>query len=71
MSIIEMRRRRRRECPGDESGKAAWMADNGMPNSKEASMTKAKAGRVGNEVTLRCVELCAAAGYGQNEVLEK
>jgi acyl-CoA dehydrogenase len=51
--------------------KAAWMADNGMPNSKEASMAKAKAGRVGNEVTLRCVELCAAAGYGQNELLEK
>ena len=51
--------------------KAAWMADNGMPNSKEASMAKAKAGRVGNEITLRCVELCAAAGYGQNELLEK
>jgi acyl-CoA dehydrogenase len=51
--------------------KAAWMADNGMPNSKEASMAKAKAGRVGNEVTLRCVELSAAAGYGQNELLEK
>jgi acyl-CoA dehydrogenase len=51
--------------------KAAWMADNGMPNSKEASMAKAKAGRVGNEITLRCVELAAAAGYGQNELLEK
>src|SRR5690606_23987423 len=35
--------------------KAAWMADNGHPNSKEASMAKAKAGRVGNAVTLRCV----------------
>jgi acyl-CoA dehydrogenase len=29
--------------------KAAWMADNKIPNSKEASMAKAKAGRVGNE----------------------
>src|SRR5690554_1173449 len=37
--------------------KAAWLADNGIPNSKEASMAKAKAGRTGNEVTLGCVEL--------------
>ncbi|MDH3992378.1 MAG: acyl-CoA dehydrogenase family protein, partial [Gammaproteobacteria bacterium] len=37
--------------------KAAWMADNGLPNSMEASMCKAKAGRMGNYVTLRCVEL--------------
>jgi acyl-CoA dehydrogenase len=51
--------------------KAAWMADNGMPNSKEASMAKAKAGRVANAVTLRCVELCASIGYGETELLEK
>jgi acyl-CoA dehydrogenase len=51
--------------------KAAWMADNGMPNSKEASMAKAKAGRVGNAITLRCVELCSAAGYAETELLEK
>ena len=31
--------------------KAAWMADNKLPNSKEASIAKAKAGRVANEVT--------------------
>jgi acyl-CoA dehydrogenase len=31
--------------------KAAWLADNKIPNSKEASMAKAKAGRVANEVT--------------------
>jgi acyl-CoA dehydrogenase len=35
--------------------KAAWMADNRVPNSTEASMAKAKAGRVATEVTLRCV----------------
>jgi acyl-CoA dehydrogenase len=40
--------------------KAAWMADNGMPNSVEASMAKAKAGASANAVTLRCVELCGA-----------
>ena len=51
--------------------KAAWMADNGHPNSKEASMAKAKAGRVGNAITLRCVELCGSLGYSETELLEK
>jgi len=51
--------------------RAAWMADNGQPNSKEASMAKAKAGRVGNAITLRCVELCGSLGYGETELLEK
>ncbi|HJO35710.1 MAG: acyl-CoA dehydrogenase family protein [Pseudomonadota bacterium] len=51
--------------------KAAWMADNGQPNSKEASMSKAKAGRVGNYIVLRCVELCQSVGYSERELLEK
>ncbi|MFK7976885.1 MAG: acyl-CoA dehydrogenase family protein [Halioglobus sp.] len=51
--------------------KAAWMADNKEPNSMEASMCKAKAGRVGNEITLRCVALCQSLGYSENELLEK
>jgi acyl-CoA dehydrogenase len=51
--------------------KAAWMADNRLPNSKEASIAKAKAGRVANEVTLKCVELVGALGYGEDELLEK
>lgn len=51
--------------------KAAWMADNGQPNSKEASMCKAKAGRMGNHVTLRCVELCQSLGYSETNLLEK
>ncbi len=50
---------------------AAWMADNGQPNSLEASMAKAKAGRVGSDVTLSCVELCGAVGYSESELLEK
>jgi acyl-CoA dehydrogenase len=50
---------------------AAWMADNRQPNSLQASMAKAKAGRVATEVTLRCVELCGAVGYGENDLLEK
>jgi acyl-CoA dehydrogenase len=50
---------------------AAWMADNSKPNSLQASMAKAKAGRTGVEVTLGCVELCGAVGYGEGELLEK
>ena len=51
--------------------KAAWMADNGQPNSKAASMSKAKAGRTANAVTLRCAQMCSTLGYGQGELLEK
>jgi acyl-CoA dehydrogenase len=51
--------------------KAAWMADNGQPNSLEASMAKAKAGRTANAVTLRCVEICASIGYLEDDLLEK
>lgn len=50
---------------------AAWMADNGKPNSLQASMAKAKAGRTCVDVALGCVELCGAVGYGENELLEK
>ncbi|UMG92476.1 hypothetical protein MF408_21995 [Nocardioides sp. TF02-7] len=50
---------------------AAWMADNRKPNSLEASMAKAKAGRVGSDVTLSCVELCSSVGYSEGELLEK
>ncbi len=51
--------------------KAAWMADNKKPNSREASIAKAKAGRVCNEITLKCVELAASVGYNEDELLEK
>jgi acyl-CoA dehydrogenase len=50
---------------------AAWMADNRKPNSLEASMAKAKAGRVGSDITLSCVELCSSVGYAETELLEK
>ncbi|WP_312533301.1 acyl-CoA dehydrogenase family protein [Acinetobacter variabilis] len=51
--------------------KAAWMADNRKPNSREASIAKAKAGRIANEITLKCVELAASVGYNEAELLEK
>jgi acyl-CoA dehydrogenase len=50
---------------------AAWMADNRKPNSLEASMAKAKAGRVGSDVTLSCVQLAGSLGYSEAELLEK
>ncbi len=50
---------------------AAWMADNREPNSLEASMAKAKAGRVGSDITLSCVELAGSLGYSEVELLEK
>lgn len=50
---------------------AAWMADNGRPNSTQASMAKAKAGRMCVDVTSRCVELCGSVGFNEHELLEK
>ncbi len=50
---------------------AAWLADNRQPNSLEASMAKAKAGRVGSDITLRCVELAGSVGYSEHDLLEK
>jgi acyl-CoA dehydrogenase len=50
---------------------AAWMADNRKPNSLQASMAKAKAGRAGTDIALRCVALAGSIGYGEGELLEK
>jgi acyl-CoA dehydrogenase len=50
---------------------AAWMADNKKPNSLQASMAKAKAGRVGTDIALRCVALAGSVGYSEGELLEK
>ncbi|WP_427891675.1 acyl-CoA dehydrogenase family protein [Kribbella sp. GL6] len=50
---------------------AAWMADNAHPNSLQASMAKAKAGRTANDITLRCVSLTNTLGYSEHHLLEK
>jgi acyl-CoA dehydrogenase len=50
---------------------ATWMADNNKPNSLQASMAKAKAGRAATEITLRCVELAGTFGYSEHSLLEK
>jgi acyl-CoA dehydrogenase len=51
--------------------RAAWMADNRMPNSMEASICKAKAGRACTIITLKCIDLLSSIGYSQQELLEK
>jgi len=50
---------------------AAWMADNGKPNSLHASYAKAKAGRTSVDIALRCVSLCGTVGLSEDELLEK
>ena len=42
-----------------------------IPNSKEASMGKAKAGRMATDVTLKTVELAGTTGYSEQTLLEK
>ena len=51
--------------------RASWQADNNIPNSKEASMSKAKAGRMASDVTLKAVELAGTTGYSEQSMLEK
>jgi len=51
--------------------RSAWQADNKIPNSKEASMGKAKAARVGTDVTLKAVEMAGTTGYSEQTLLEK
>ncbi|SHU51634.1 acyl-CoA dehydrogenase [Mycobacteroides abscessus subsp. abscessus] len=51
--------------------RSAWQADNNVPNSMEASMAKAKAGRVGSDITLKAVEMAGTTGYSERTLLEK
>src|ERR1700754_1816706 len=51
--------------------RSAWQADNNIPNSKEASMGKAKAARVASDITLKAVEMAGTAGYSEETLLEK
>ncbi len=51
--------------------RATWMADNKKPNSLEASISKAKAGRTGTAVSLKAVELAGTYGYSERPLLEK
>ncbi len=51
--------------------RASWMMDQGMRNSLEASMAKAKAGSAVTQVTQKAVELLGPLGYSRKLLLEK
>jgi len=51
--------------------RASWMMDQGMLNSLEASMSKAKAGLAVTQVTQKAVELLGPLGYSRKYLLEK
>ena len=51
--------------------RAGWMGDNNRPNALEASMSKAKAGRMGSEIARRCVSLLGPLGYSREWLVEK
>ena len=50
---------------------AVWMADLGIPNSKEASMCKAYAGTVAKWVTREAIGIIGGHGTEQEKLLEK
>ncbi|PTX64795.1 acyl-CoA dehydrogenase [Melghirimyces profundicolus] len=49
---------------------AAWKADIGQPNAKEAAMCKAYSGKIALDVCAKCLELLGPAGL-ENHILEK
>jgi acyl-CoA dehydrogenase len=51
--------------------RAAWMADEGIPNAKEASMAKAYAAKVAMKVCTDAVQLMGANGLEQHQLVEK
>jgi acyl-CoA dehydrogenase len=51
--------------------KAAWMADNGLRNTKEASMSKLYGPQVGMEVTSAAVQLMEMHGTAKGTLAEK
>ena len=53
--------------------RAAWLADEGQPNAKEASMCKAMAGAASIRACIEAIEICGAEGTiaGEHQLLEK
>ncbi len=53
--------------------RAAWMADNGVANAKEASMSKALAGQAAIRACIEAIEICGAEGSlsTEHQLLEK
>lgn len=51
--------------------KAAWLMDQGLPNTLEASMCKVKAGEAVTWVTQKAVEIMGPEGYSTQHLVEK
>jgi acyl-CoA dehydrogenase len=51
--------------------RAAWMADEGIPNSKEASMAKAYAAKMAMKVCADMVQILGAHGLERHQLVEK
>jgi acyl-CoA dehydrogenase len=51
--------------------RAAALADEGLSNSLEASMAKAKSGKAANSIVQKCVELLGPKGYSCGWLVEK
>jgi acyl-CoA dehydrogenase len=51
--------------------RSAWQADNRIPNSKEASMGKAKAARVASDITLKARRNGGHRRLSEQSLLEK
>ena len=53
--------------------RAAWLADSGVPNAKEASMCKAMAGQAAIRACIDAIEICGAEGSiaEEHQLLEK
>ncbi|HYR61023.1 MAG TPA: acyl-CoA dehydrogenase family protein [Actinomycetota bacterium] len=51
--------------------RAAWMADNQVPNSKEASMAKASGPRAALRACVSAIEIMGPEGYSKEHLVEK
>jgi acyl-CoA dehydrogenase len=51
--------------------RAAWLADNQLPNNMESSVCKAKAGAAVREITQGCIEILGPMGVSREHLLEK
>lgn len=51
--------------------RAAWMADNKQANNVEASMAKAKSGRMATLITQKCCDLLGPMGFSKKYLAEK
>jgi acyl-CoA dehydrogenase len=51
--------------------RAAWMADNQQSNNLEASMAKAKSGRMATLITQECCDILGPVGFSRKHLAEK